>query len=192
VPDPTTITVVSGLPRSGTSLMMRMLAAGGMPVLTDHVRAADEDNRQGYYEYEPVKQLPRDPTVLNAARGKVVKIISELLRHIPPTYPCKVIFMQRAMAEVLASQQQMLIRRGKPTDAISDADMAALFTRHLHQIERWIDQQAHLDVCKISYNELMREPAPHIMQINTFLGGTLDTPRMARVIDPTLYRQRAE
>jgi hypothetical protein len=184
------LVVVSGLPRSGTSLMMRMLEAGGLPILTDAVRAADEDNPRGYYEYEPVKRLKADPAVLEPARGKVVKIISELLRLVPPQYPCRVIVMRRAMPEILASQRQMLIRRGKPADAAQDAELATLFERHLRRLDEWLQQQPHMRVLDIHYNTLLDAPAEPIAQVNRFLGGSLDTARMAQVIDQGLYRQR--
>jgi hypothetical protein len=185
-----TITIVSGLPRSGTSLMMRMLEAGGLPVLSDHVRSADPDNPAGYYEYEPIKKLKADPAALEPARGKVVKVISELLLHVPSRYPCKVIFMRRAMPEILASQRQMLARRSKPTDDIDDAELAALFERHLRRVEEWMQRQPHIEALPISYNALLDAPAPHIERINHLLGGGLDTQRMAAAIDPALYRQR--
>jgi hypothetical protein len=187
---PDELVVVSGLPRSGTSLMMRMLEAGGLPILTDAMRTADEDNPRGYYEYEPVKRLKEDPACLEPARGKVVKIISELLRSVPPQYPCRVILMRRAMSEVLASQRQMLIRRGKPADAAQDEQLAALFERHLSRLDAWLQQQSHIQVLDISYNALLEAPAEPIAQVNRFLGGALDTGRMAQVIDQGLYRQR--
>ncbi len=187
--DAQTIVIVSGLPRSGTSLMMGMLEAGGIPALTDRLRAADADNPRGYYEYEPVKKLKDNPASLDAARGKAVKIISELLRHVPPDYACRVIFMQRTMREILASQRQMLIRRGKPTDAVSDTELAALFERHLRQVESWLTRQ-QVPVLYVSYNDLLDQPAAHIVQVNTFLGGGLDEAAMTGAIDPALYRQR--
>jgi hypothetical protein len=187
---PDELIVVSGLPRSGTSLMMRMLEAGGLPILTDAVRTADEDNPRGYYEYEPVKRLKEDPACLEPARGKVVKIISELLRLVPPQYPCRVILMRRAMPEILASQRQMLIRRGKPADASQDEQLAALFERHLRRLDEWLQQQSHIQVLDMSYNTLLEAPADPIAQVNHFLGGSLDTERMTQVIDQGLYRQR--
>jgi hypothetical protein len=188
--DAQTVVIVSGLPRSGTSLMMGMLEAGGIPVLTDRQRAADEDNPRGYYELERVKQIKDTPAFLDEARGKVVKIISELLRQVPPHYPCRVIFMQRHMSEILASQRQMLVRRGKPADAAGDAEMAALFEQHLRRVEQWLAQQPHMQVLYVNYNDLLADPTPQIAAINRFLGGELDTAAMAAAIDPALYRQR--
>ena len=125
------ITIVSGLPRSGTSMMMKMLEAGGMQVLTDHIRTADEDNPKGYYEFERVKQIEHDQAWLPDAQGKVVKMISALLKHLPSSYTYKVIFMRRNIDEILASQKQMLIRRGEPTDVVSDEKLTELFDRHI-------------------------------------------------------------
>ena len=126
------VIVVSGLPRSGTSLMMNMLRAGGMPTVTDEMRTADDDNPRGYFELERVKQLAKgDVAWVESARGQAVKVISALLEHLPPTSTYQVLFMQRWLPEVLASQRKMLERRGEPTDTIPDQQMAALFDRHL-------------------------------------------------------------
>jgi hypothetical protein len=184
------VTLVSGLPRSGTSMMMRMLEAGGLPVLVDHVRTADEDNPEGYYELERVKKIEHDTAWLDDARGKVVKMISALLTHLPPGYAYKVVFMRRKLDEVLASQRQMLIRRGKPTDATSDEKMAQFFTRHLQNVEAWMAAQPNIAVLYVSYNELMENPEAHCGQVAAFLGLPLDPARMASVASTTLYRQR--
>src|SRR5512147_2891756 len=155
------VTLVSGLPRSGTSMMMKMLEAGGLPVLADHLRRADEDNPEGYYEFERVKKIETDQSWLDEARGKVVKMISALLKHLPGTYRYKVVFMRRNLEEVLASQRQMLIRRGKPTDTTSDEKMAAYFTHHLRRVEEWLAAQPNVDVLYVSYNDLLRAPETH-------------------------------
>src|SRR6185369_5935200 len=115
------VIIVSGLPRSGTSMMMSMLVAGGIKAMTDSIRTADEDNPKGYFELEKVKELEKDHLWLSDAAGKAIKIISALLKHLPREYPYKTIFMRREMKEILASQRQMLIRRGEATDTISDA-----------------------------------------------------------------------
>jgi hypothetical protein len=184
------VTLVSGLPRSGTSMMMKMLEAGGMQVLADHLRTADEDNPEGYYEFERVKKIEHDHAWLDDARGKVVKMISALLRHLPPTYRYKVVFMRRRLEEVLASQRQMLIRRGKPTDTTSDAKMAEFFANHLRRVEGWLAAQPNLEVLYVSYNELMQDPEPHCAEVARFLGLPLDPKRMASVVSDALYRQR--
>ena len=139
------VTIVSGLPRSGTSMMMKMLEAGGLPPLTDNLRTADEDNPKGYYEFERVKQLPKgDVAWLPDAQGKVVKVIAALLPSLPGGYHYRVIFMQRAMPEVLASQRQMLIRRGEDPDKIPDDVIAKLFEKHLRQVNDWVSQQPNV------------------------------------------------
>ena len=185
-----TVVIVSGLPRSGTSMMMQMLTAGGLSPLTDHERTADEDNPRGYYEFERVKQAPKgDVAWLTEAEGKVVKVIAALLPYLPATHHYRVIFMRRAMPEVLASQRQMLIRRGRDPDAVSDEDMARLFQKHLAQVDAWIARQPHIARLDVDYRDLMARPAEHAARINRFLDGRLDEARMAEAVDPSLYRQ---
>jgi hypothetical protein len=184
------VTVVSGLPRSGTSMMMRMLEAGGLPVLVDGLRTADEDNPRGYYEFERVKQLEHDTAWLPEARGKVVKIISALLQHLPPGERYRVVFMRRDLAEVLASQREMLRRRGEPTDTTRDEEMARFFTSHLRRVETWLAAQPHCEVLYVSYNDLLREPEPVVRQVAAFFGDTLDASTVSDVVSQRLYRQR--
>jgi hypothetical protein len=187
-----TITIVSGLPRSGTSMMMKMLEAGGLQALTDNIRTADEDNPKGYFEFERVKQIENDKAWLEDARGRVVKLISALLKHLPPSYDYKVIFMRRAMPEILASQRQMLIRRGERADAVPDDKMAAMFEKHVAQVESWLAAQPNIQTIYVSYNEVMKEARPHADLINRFLGGTLNVDSMVEVTDAALYRQRRD
>ncbi len=189
--EPDLITVVSGLPRSGTSLMMKMLDAGGLPPLTDHIRSADEDNPQGYYEFERVKKLKEDRAWLPDAKGRAVKVISALLMYLPAGYDYRVIFMRRNMSEILASQRQMLIRRGEPAGATNDPDMAALFDKHLRQVEGWLAGQPNMRVLYVSYNDLLGDPLAGAQRVNTFLGGGLDVNAMAGAVDPNLHRQRS-
>ncbi len=184
------VTLVSGLPRSGTSMMMKMLEAGGLGVLADHQRTADEDNPEGYYEFERVKKIEHDQAWLDEARGKVVKMISALLKHLPATHRYKVVFMRRNLEEVLASQRQMLVRRGKPTDTTSDEKMAAFFTSHLARTGAWLAEQPNIAVLYVSYNDLMQDPERHCAEVVRFLGLPLDASRMASVASGTLYRQR--
>ena len=185
------ITVVSGLPRSGTSMMMQILAAGGMQIVTDEQRRADDDNPKGYYEMERVKALKQgDSAWLDQAPGKAVKVISYLLQSLPAKHSYRVIFMQRAMAEVLASQKQMLVRRGEPTDKISDADMANYFERHLAEVQAWLAQQKNFQVLYMPYADLLAQPQERIQQVIAFLDLPLDTQAMLSVPDQKLYRQR--
>ncbi len=187
------VTVVSGLPRSGTSMMMKLLEAGGLPPLTDNIRTADEDNPKGYYEFERVKQLPKgDVAWLPDAQGKVVKVIAALLPSLPNGYHYRVIFMQRAMPEVLASQRQMLIRRGEDPNKIPDEVLAKLFEKHLKQVNDWASQQSNVARLDVNYNEMLKNPQPFIAQINAFLGYQLNVQQMATVVDPNLHRQRKE
>lgn len=185
-----TITIVSGLPRSGTSMMMKMLAAGGIDPLTDNLRTADEDNPKGYFEFERVKQIEQDKAWLDDARGRAVKLISALLKHLPPAYNYKIIFMRRAMPEILASQRQMLIRRGEPADTVPDDKMAAMFEKHLGQVETWLASQPNIETIYVSYNDVMNDARPQAERINSFLGGSLNTDAMTEAADRTLYRQK--
>ncbi len=188
---PTLITVVSGLPRSGTSMMMKMLEAGGVPLLVDHLRTRDDDNPEGYYEFEPVKKLSQgDFNWLGDVQGKAVKVIAALITHLPATYTYQVIFMRRDMSEILASQKKMLLNRGEDPNKISDADMAQLFEKHLVKVLSWIDQQPNMRKIEVNYNLLFKDPKPQVGQINQFLGNILDVEKMLEVINPDLYRQR--
>lgn len=184
-----TITVVSGLPRSGTSLMMQMLEAGGLPILTDGRRTADPDNPKGYYEFERVKQLERDQSWLPSAAGKVVKVVSPLLRYLPADHAYEIVFMQRDLAEVLASQRHMLERRGRPAPTDDEA-MAATFRRHLVDVEAWLAQQPNMRVLYVGYTAVLEQPAVEIQRLTAFLGGGLDAAGMEGVIDHALHRQR--
>lgn len=186
------IIVVSGLPRSGTSLMMKMLQAGGLDVLTDERRRADADNPKGYFEYEAVKALAQAHDWLSLAHGKAVKIISALLPHLPSSYEYRVIFMQRSMSEILASQKQMLLRRGEKWDEGGDAALARLFVSHLQHVEAWLGKQRNINVHYISYNEVMQSPADHVTKLDAFLGGGLDVQGMLAAVDVSLYRQRRQ
>ena len=189
--DQTYITIVSGLPRSGTSMMMRMLEAGGMEVLTDGARTADEDNPKGYYEFERVKQIEHDRVWLKEAKGKAVKMISALLKHLPPDHTYKIVFMLREMEEILASQKQMLIRRGEPVDRVEDERMAELSEAHLTQVRDWLADRPNMDVLYISYHQVLKNPHEYVEQIDRFLDGRLNVERMTQAVDRSLYRQRS-
>jgi Sulfotransferase domain len=183
------VTIVSGLPRSGTSMMMQMLDAGGIPILKDDVRQADDDNPKGYYEFERVKKIADDKAWLEEARGRAVKMVSALLPQLPNNYHYKLIFMRRRMEEILASQKVMLDRREQPAQ-VGDEKMALFFQNHLMQIEKWVSEQPNIDVLHVDYNEMMADPAEPVERINRFLGGGLDIERMRGVVDRTLYRER--
>ncbi len=169
--------------------MMKMLEAGGIPALIDEVRTADIDNPKGYYEYERVKQLPNDVAWLPDAEGKAVKMVSMLLYELPKDRTYQVVFMRRAMPEILASQKKMLLRRNKDMH-VDDAEMKELFESHLGNIQAWLKEQTHLRVLEIWYNDMMKQPAAEAKRINEFLGGQLNESAMAGTVDETLYRNR--
>jgi hypothetical protein len=186
------IVVVSGLPRSGTSMAMRMLDAGGLPVVTDNVREADLDNPRGYYEDERVKDLAKtaDRSWLRQARGKGIKIISFLLKDLPPDNNYKVLFMERELSEVLASQQKMLTHRGEGSET-EDAQMREHYAEHLQHVKFMIGYRRHFDALLVDYRRVLAAPVDEVRRINRFLGGELDERAMARVVDPELYRNRS-
>jgi hypothetical protein len=185
------IVVVSGLPRSGTSMAMRMLEAGGLEILSDGLRVADESNPNGYFEDERVKSLHADPdkSWLKDARGKAVKIISFLLRDLPGSNHYRVIFMQRNLDEVMASQRQML-GAAHAGDAASDARLAAGYADHLAAVKVLLAERPYFDVLYLEHQDVMRQPAEHAEQIARFLGGDLDVAKMAAAVDPKLHRNR--
>jgi hypothetical protein len=185
------ITIVSGLPRSGTSLMMQMLAAGGMAILSDGERRADADNPRGYQEWERVKQLPKNPALIAEAEGKVVKVISQLLLSVPATHEYRVIFMQRPMAEVMASQDVMLRRRNTYDADVDLADVERAFQDHLYEVHSWINRQKNMKVCRIHYHRILSEPMESARTIADFLETSLNLEAMAKQVDPTLHRQKA-
>jgi hypothetical protein len=186
------IFIVSGLPRSGTSLMMQMLAAGGIPTLTDHERTADSDNPHGYLEYERVKRLPEGDTAwLAQAEGRVVKVISALLPTLPPTYEYRVLFMHRDLDEVLASQRVMLARRGEPVpSAAEEAELRLIFAAHLQKTERWLDNQSNIRRLQVPYRDLVQSPQSLIPQIVAFCETPMDEAAMLAAVDSRLYRNK--
>lgn len=182
------LTIVSGLPRSGTSMMMQAIDAGGMEVLIDNFRKADDDNPKGYYEFEAVKRTKEDASWLETAPGKCVKMIYRLLYDLPDTNQYRVIFMRRNIEEVLASQKIMLERRGEKGGALSDEIMAKAFLGQIKQFHDWVAQHPHFSVLEVNYSEMVADPVNQCQRINDFLDGRLDTQKMAQVVDPTLYR----
>ena len=184
------VTIVSGLPRSGTSMMMRMLSEGGIPPLIDNIRKADQDNPEGYYEFEPVKQTKKDASWLNQAPGKVVKMVYRLLYDLPPGYEYRVVFMRRKLEEVIKSQEVMLERKGKPGGDMSDERLIGMFRDEIARCDEWVKQQPHFFMLSVDYNEMVKNPEPLVDQLNAFLGGSLNRAKMLAVVNPQLYRQR--
>lgn len=188
---PTELIVVSGLPRSGTSLMMKMLEAGGLEPLQDNIRRPDEDNPKGYYEFERVKALPEDTAWLPLAKGKAVKIIALLLTKLPlKGFRYRVIFMRRDIEEILASQKRMLERRGEATDKIADEEMISTYHKHLSEVQSFISGNECFEVLYVNYNDLMRHPSDWTPRIAAFLKRKMDEKAMESVIDASLYRNR--
>jgi predicted AlkP superfamily phosphohydrolase/phosphomutase/tetratricopeptide (TPR) repeat protein len=184
-------TIVSGLPRSGTSLMMQMLEAAGLPVMTDSQRPPDDDNPRGYYEWEAIKKVRRRPEILREAQGKVVKVISMLAPWLPNQHRYKVIFMERAIEEVIASQRKMVSNRGREIKADPER-MQANLARHRTAVLDLLTKSPNFQVLMVDYAGLVRKPDQWISRIIEFLGDArLDAGRMASVIQPELYRQRA-
>lgn len=184
------ITVVSGLPRSGTSLMMQMLAAGGLSVLTDGERTADTDNPRGYCEWERIKLLPKQPECIAEAEGRAVKIISQLLFALPPGRDYRIIFMERPLAEVVASQAEMIRRRGTSGPKLAEAALIAGLQVHLNQVNAWLRDRTGLSICRVAYHQVLDAPRPCSEKIQAFLARTLDVDAMAEQVDGSLYRQR--
>ncbi len=184
----TDIVIVSGLPRSGTSLMCQMLDNGGVEVLTDSLRTADADNPRGYYELEKVKKIKTDATWLPETRGKAFKMVSQLLYHLPSTERYRVILMRRDLDEVLVSQEKMLERLGRPAaprDQIRDN-----FIAHLERLERWLAEQPNFKVLTVDYRDVVERPAEIAALVKDFVGGKADLARMVASVDPSLYRNR--
>lgn len=185
------IIIVSGLPRSGTSMMMKMLDAAGFSIMTDEIREADEDNPKGYFEFERVKDLEKedDKTWVKDARGKVLKVISFLLKDLPPENSYRVIFMRRDIDEIIASQNKMIQRR-QSDDNTDDQEIKAYFERHLFQVKNLIAKGKNFDSVEIAYLDAINDPAKVAAQVNEFLGGDLDEELMASVVERKLYRNR--
>ncbi len=183
------ITVVSGLPRSGTSMMMRMLEQGGVPILTDSIRKADADNPLGYFEFEPVKRLDKDASWLPQAYNKAVKIIYIFLYHLPRDHRYKVLFMRRSLEEVVASQKAML-RRRKEADRMSDPQLMDSFSDQLHRLELWIRRQDNFTIRYFDHSDVVNDPASAALEIKNFLALPLDTQAMIQSVVPSLHRNR--
>jgi len=186
------VTIVSGLPRTGTSLMMQMLAAGGMQVLTDGQRAADQHNPRGYFELEAVKRTRSDHSWLAEGEGKVVKVVHLLLSHLPADREYRVIFMERDLLEAIASQRAMLQEQRRPSANLADAKLAEIFGQQLAEVRQWLSQNPNFQVLYLQHRDVIERPLTAAQQIATFLDRDLDTRRMAAAVEPSLYRQRRQ
>jgi hypothetical protein len=185
------VIIVSGLPRSGTSMMMKMLDAARLPIMTDHERTADEDNPKGYFEFERVKDLKgeADKSWVRNARGKVLKVISHLLEDLPGDNYYKVILMRRDFDEIIASQNKMLERRGE-ANPVEDEKAKEAYIRHLVDVRFLVRKRPNFEMLEIHYTQALEAPRTFVADVNTFLGGNLDSDAMMEVVDPDLYRNR--
>ena len=187
------IVVVSGLPRSGTSMMMKMLDAAGLPIMTDAIRKADEDNPKGYFEYERVKDLEKesDKAWVREARGKVLKVISFLLKDLPPDNFYRVVFLRRDIDEVVASQNKMIRNRGEE-NRVEDEEAKRLFQRHLLQVKMLVSRNPNFEMLEVDHREAIQDARAVAEKVNAFLGGRYDVEKMAAAVDRSLYRNRKE
>jgi hypothetical protein len=183
--------VVSGLPRSGTSMTMQMLEAGGLAVATDGIRKPGEDNPKGYYEYERVKELDKglDQSWLKEFRGKTIKIISFLLKDLPDTNNYKVVFMRRNIHEVLASQAKMLVNRGEANEA-SDEKMLELYKDHLWKVGYMMKHRPCFELLNVDYKDVVENPRQQAQRMGAFLGDHVEVEKMVTAVDEKLYRNR--
>jgi predicted AlkP superfamily phosphohydrolase/phosphomutase/tetratricopeptide (TPR) repeat protein len=181
------ITVVSGLPRSGTSLMMQILKAGGVELFTDDIRQPDENNPRGYFEFEKVKSLSKDNSWISDAKGKAIKVIAQLLYYLPKNYNFKIIFMQRNMEEIMISQQKML---GKKDNLTYSPAIAEVFKKELLRVKTWADNLPQVDILHLNYSDLINDPETNIDKIIEFLPNDLDKGKMIAAIDKDLYRNK--
>jgi tetratricopeptide (TPR) repeat protein len=184
------VVIVSGLPRSGTSMMMQMLAAGGVKVLADETRQADEDNPRGYYEWEAVRKLRQDSSWLDRANGKAVKLVAQLLPYLPQNRPYRIIFMERPLGEIVASQEAMLQRLDRTGGNLTAARLARTFMGQLQSVRRVLNRpEARINVLGMDYHQALHDPLLAAVKLNAFLGGGLDEQAMAAAIVPALRRQ---
>jgi len=187
----TFITIVAGLPRSGTSMMMQAIEAGGIPALKDGIRKNDEDNPKGYYEFEPVKKTKSDPSWLDQAKGKVVKMVYSLLYDLPDNYEYRVVFLRREIEEVLASQKKMLERSGRQGAKIGDEKLAELFKEQLEKFHKWIAEKNNFSIVLIDYKGMIEAPLEQAEKVDELLGNILDKDGFISAVDPSLYRNRS-
>ncbi|KUJ80071.1 sulfotransferase family protein [Ruegeria profundi] len=184
------LTVVSGLPRSGTSMMMRMLEAGGIPPVTDKLRRPNDDNPLGYYEFEPVKDLQKDSSWVPGMHGKALKIIYKLVYDLPHDVPYRILFMQRDLAEVVRSQEKMLEREGLDSGREQRQTIIQLFQSEVINFRNWVATQQNIEMHVADYGNILKDPFEEVTKISEFLGADLDKHAMAQVVDPALYRNR--
>jgi hypothetical protein len=167
-------------------MLMQMLKAGGLEILTDNVRQPDENNPKGYLEYAPVKNLKKDQSFLAEADGKVVKVITQLLKYLPDQFHYKVIFVKRNMHEILASQQKMIGKAGE-TYSVS---LAQAFEREIELVDTWAHKEPNVEILYLNYEDVIYDTDAQITLISGFIGKDLDKKKMKEAVHPDLYRNR--
>ncbi|MFM7074874.1 MAG: alkaline phosphatase family protein [Planctomycetaceae bacterium] len=186
------VLVVSGLPRSGTSMLMRVLERGGVPLLVDRVRGPDDSNRLGYYEYEPVKSLASTGVSergwLAGARGRAVKVVAPLLRHLPPGSPTRVIVLHRPLGQVLASQEAMKARLGTVAGATSATVLARQFGAEMERIDALVAARPAWQVLHVSYERMLADPEGECRRIGRFLAAPFDAAAAATAVEASQRR----
>lgn len=184
------VTLVSGVPRSGTSLMMQMLEAAGIEPLVDDSREPDESNPRGYYELDAVKRTRTDSSWVEGATGRAVKVIHALLADLPRDRRYRVIFMSRHLDEVLASQKKMLERLGRPASSVPRDRLAVVFQGQVDQTLRLIEDETCFEWLRVEHSDLLRDPQTEASRVEAFLGLRGVATRMAAEVDPALHRVR--
>ena len=172
--------------------MMQMLAAGGMAILTDGQRPPDIENPRGYFEWEPAKLLPQQPELIQQAEGKAVKIISQLLLALPGERQYQIIFMERPLSEVVASQAEMIRRKQTAAPPLAPSAMIAALQAHLNQVNAWLVSRGNVVVCRVKHDDAIHSPRVVADRVREFLSGALDVEAMAAQVDESLYRQRSQ
>ncbi len=190
--DPMDFTIVSGLPRSGTSLMMQILRAGGMDLMHDGIRTADDDNRAGYWEWEAIKSLAKNPRIIEQAAGKVIKIVSALLPRLPPRHRYRILFMRRPVDEVIESQWKMLANRGAAPKSERN-HLASTQAAHVEKLLESLRRSPRVALLEIDFPTLVKHPESELHRLKHFLGDDLqgNLPTLAAVVRPELYRNRS-
>jgi len=185
------ITIVSGLPRSGTSLMMQMLEKGGMDILTDGHRKPDENNTRGYFEVEKVKTLQKDNSWLNEAEGKAVKIIVQLLPFVSPDFDYSVIYMIRPVEEILRSQTRIISNLYKEKKTLAPEILEKTFAKQVRRVQQWMEAHPRIQTLYIFYPEVLHHPLNQARTIQQFLGLELDVKSMASAVDASMWHQKS-
>lgn len=185
-----TITVVSGLPRSGTSLLMQMLDKAGMQMFVDNVRQADDSNPKGYFEHEAVKSLARNKAWVNQAVGKVVKVVSHLLFHLPDNYHYKIIFVDRDLSQILKSQQKMLIKKGKNKKESYSITLEMSYKKNLEKVDKWAKTHYNVEILHVNFSNLINNGIVEAKKIIEFLNINAKPEDIAKAIDKKLHRTK--